>query len=172
MDQRDDLRASDADRQAVGDILRNALDEGRLDLHEYDERLQRAYAAKTYADLKGLLTDLPATVDPGRSQVAQAPPVAAPSSATPTPASGLALRQWLLAIWGAYLKVVAVTVAIWLATSLVSGANYFWPIWVAGPWGAVLLVSTVSGQMGGGPRRWHGPGHSGPYAAGRVHRGC
>ena len=56
---RDEMRAADADRQAVADKLRAALDEGRLDLHEYDERLQRAYAAKTYGDLDGLLTDLP-----------------------------------------------------------------------------------------------------------------
>ena len=46
---RDEMRAADADRQAVADNLKSALDEGRLDLHEYDERLQRAYAAKTYA---------------------------------------------------------------------------------------------------------------------------
>ena len=53
------MRAADADRQAVADRLRAALDEGRLDLHEYDERLQRAYAAKTYGELDGLLADLP-----------------------------------------------------------------------------------------------------------------
>ena len=56
------MRAGDADRQAVADKLRGALEEGRLDLHEYDERLQRAYAAKTYGDLNGLLDDLPDTV--------------------------------------------------------------------------------------------------------------
>ena len=39
--------------------LRVALDEGRLDLHGYDERLQRAYAAKTYGELQALLSDLP-----------------------------------------------------------------------------------------------------------------
>ena len=44
---RDEMRAADADRQAVADQLKAALDEGRLDLHEYDERLQQAYAAKT-----------------------------------------------------------------------------------------------------------------------------
>ena len=64
------MRAGDADRQAVADKLRGALDEGRLDLHEYDERLQRAYAAKTYGDLNGLLDDLPDTVPASRSQVA------------------------------------------------------------------------------------------------------
>jgi hypothetical protein len=42
-----ELRAGDADRERVAERLRLALDEGRLNLHEYDERLQEAYAAKT-----------------------------------------------------------------------------------------------------------------------------
>ena len=42
---RDEMRAGDADRQAVADRLKTALDEGRLDLNEYDERLQKTYAA-------------------------------------------------------------------------------------------------------------------------------
>ena len=53
---RDEMRAADSDRQAVADKLKKALDEGRLDLAEYDERLQRAYAAKTYggSELPGI----------------------------------------------------------------------------------------------------------------------
>src|SRR5690606_40199076 len=34
-----DLRASDADRERVADILREALAEGRLDMEEFGERL-------------------------------------------------------------------------------------------------------------------------------------
>jgi hypothetical protein len=158
MDQRGDMRASDADRQSVADQLRRALDEGRLDLHEYDERLQRAYASKTYEELGSLLTDLPGAVRPERSRLAAAspPPVA---STTGTPSSPVlpGRRGWLLAAWSIYLRVVAVTTGIWLVTSIASGElRDFWPIWVAGPWGAVLLVSTVGGLLGGGPRRWHG----------------
>lgn len=63
------MRAGDSDRQAVVDQLKTALDEGRLDLSEYDERLQRTYAAKTYEDLDGLLDDLPGTVPVRHSQV-------------------------------------------------------------------------------------------------------
>ena len=29
---------------------------------------------------------------------------------------------------------------------------YFWPAWVAGPWGAVLVVRTAAGLTGGEPR--------------------
>jgi hypothetical protein len=30
----------------------------------------------------------------------------------------------------------------------------FWPIWVAGPWGIVLLVGTITGLANGEPQRW------------------
>jgi len=46
-----DLRASDADRERVAQILHNAMGEGRLTLAELDERLQQTYAAKTLGDL-------------------------------------------------------------------------------------------------------------------------
>ena len=72
MDGRDGMRAADSDRAAVADRLRVALDEGRLDLHEYDERLQRAYAARTYGDLEVLLTDLPPVTPAQRSGLAPA----------------------------------------------------------------------------------------------------
>ncbi len=53
------MRASDADRYKIADRLKAALDEGRLSLHEYDDRVREAWAARTYADLHGLVTDLP-----------------------------------------------------------------------------------------------------------------
>ncbi|WP_225831778.1 DUF1707 domain-containing protein [Streptomyces sp. NK08204] len=55
-----DLRASDADRERVAEILRDALAEGRLDMEEFEERLEAAYTARTYADLAPLTRDLPA----------------------------------------------------------------------------------------------------------------
>jgi len=54
------LRVSDEDRHKVAEILREAAGEGRLDLDELDERLEAAYAAKTYAELVPLTVDLPA----------------------------------------------------------------------------------------------------------------
>ncbi|MEJ2884816.1 DUF1707 SHOCT-like domain-containing protein [Actinomycetospora aeridis] len=57
-----ELRAGDADREAVAEILRTALGEGRLELTEVDERLAQTYAARTYADLEPLVADLPATL--------------------------------------------------------------------------------------------------------------
>jgi Domain of unknown function (DUF1707) len=53
------LRASDADRDAVIDRLREAAGEGRLEPDELEERVDRALRARTYGDLGALLADLP-----------------------------------------------------------------------------------------------------------------
>ena len=54
-----DLRASDADRERVAEVLRDALAEGRLDMGEFEERLDAAYRARTYGELAPLTRDLP-----------------------------------------------------------------------------------------------------------------
>jgi hypothetical protein len=106
---REEMRAADADRHAVADKLRAALDEGRLDLHEYDERLQQAYAAKTYGELDLLLTDLPNVA-----------PVPVPSATVAAPAGRdkHVTAQWLMHIWSSWLPAVTITTAIWLVASL------------------------------------------------------
>jgi hypothetical protein len=53
------LRCSDADREAVADVLRVAAGDGRLSLEELEERLEHTYQARTYADLEPVLADLP-----------------------------------------------------------------------------------------------------------------
>jgi len=57
---RGNLRASDADRERVANILREAAGDGRLTMEELDERLDAVYAAKTYAELEPITRDLPA----------------------------------------------------------------------------------------------------------------
>ncbi|THA73194.1 DUF1707 domain-containing protein [Streptomyces sp. A0642] len=52
------MRASDADREAVVEQLREAAAEGRIDLCELDERLGQALTAKTHAELAPLTEDL------------------------------------------------------------------------------------------------------------------
>jgi hypothetical protein len=54
------LRASDADRDAVAERLRQAAVEGRLEPDELEERLHTALRARTYGDLSTVLSDLPA----------------------------------------------------------------------------------------------------------------
>lgn len=63
-----DIRASDADRDRVADILREALAEGRLTTDEHAERIETLYAAKTMGELEPLTRDLPVpgrTAEPG-----------------------------------------------------------------------------------------------------------
>ncbi|WP_324784090.1 DUF1707 SHOCT-like domain-containing protein [Streptomyces sp. H51] len=54
-----DLRASDADRERVAEALRDALAEGRLDMTEFEERLEATYRARTYGELAPITRDLP-----------------------------------------------------------------------------------------------------------------
>ena len=54
-----DLRAADADRERVAEVLRDALAEGRLDMAEFEERLEQTYQARTYGELAPITRDLP-----------------------------------------------------------------------------------------------------------------
>lgn len=56
---RPDLRASDADRQQVADLLGAHAAAGRLTSAEFELRLDRAYAARTGGELAELVRDLP-----------------------------------------------------------------------------------------------------------------
>lgn len=60
------VRASDADRDRVADILREALAEGRLESEEHAERIDGVYRAKTLPELEVLIRDLPAGQRPSR----------------------------------------------------------------------------------------------------------
>ena len=55
-----ELRVGDAEREAVGDILRREHLAGRIDNEELDERVARSLTAKTYNDLDRLIRDFPA----------------------------------------------------------------------------------------------------------------
>ena len=61
------LRVSDAERNAVAERLGAHYSEGRLDQAEFDERVSRAMAAKTRGDLDGLFDDLPEPEPAGAS---------------------------------------------------------------------------------------------------------
>lgn len=53
------LRAADADRERIGERLRGSHAEGRLDMAEFQQRLERCYEAKTLGELGELVRDLP-----------------------------------------------------------------------------------------------------------------
>ena len=93
------LRASHADREQVIETLKAAFVQGRLTKDELDERGERAFAARTYADLAALTADLPAGL-------AAAPPQPR------RPMSGRAKIIW-----------VAIAVAMPIAMSLSNGST-------------------------------------------------
>ena len=138
------LRAADADRHQIADQLKAALDEGRLSLGEYDERVRDAYAARTYADLLVIVADLP---KPGMSaaevSARRAADVAREARRMPVALSIL----WT--IWGA---ITAVNLVVWiLVATTTEGDLYPWPVWFLVP-GAALGAVTVGVQ---GIRRQH-----------------
>ncbi len=59
-------RAGDADREATAERLRQHHAEGRIDVTEFQERLDGTYHAKTVGELRQLVSDLPNDPQPGR----------------------------------------------------------------------------------------------------------
>lgn len=149
--QRDQFRASDDDRERVVGILRDAHAEGRLTRDEFDERLESTYAARTYRELNDLLTDLPAS----GGQLAKS----SAGSVAPKPDPGplrqkarRAARKTLNAMWWFYACAVAINIVVWGMIAIGPGdAPYFWPVWVAGPWGVILLLGELKYRTGGEP---------------------
>ncbi len=143
---REQMRASDADRQAVVDKLRRAHDDGRLTLAEYDDRTKSAYSARTYADLMLLTADLPTvTYPPAVARSTAVDPAAQLSGEVDEPRRDRGSVVWQV-LGSTWFAVSAINLLIWGIISLALGdALYPWWIWVAGPWGAVLLVGWLSG---------------------------
>lgn len=76
-----ELRASDADRDRIADMLREALAEGRLTADEHAERVEGVLAAKTVGELQAFVRDLPAAHE--RRAAPAAAPGRPPAGAIP-----------------------------------------------------------------------------------------
>lgn len=101
------LRVSDRERDEVVTLLRDHAADGRLSPEELDERVERALAARTGSELDALLGDLPYS-RPEREQREER-------------------RDALRGVTG-LVALAVLLVSIWLVT----GAGYFWPIWILG----------------------------------------
>ncbi|PKW13288.1 DUF1707 SHOCT-like domain-containing protein [Saccharopolyspora spinosa] len=125
------MRASDADRQAIAQRLRTGLDEGRLSIVEFDERLQRAYASTTFGELQSLVADLPEPV---------------PAKPSPEIVKQDRDKKKMVKEWRDWASVTFILVAIWAVTSIASGEpHFFWPMIPMGIWAAVNVASMISG---------------------------
>lgn len=134
------MRASDGERERVAAALQEHCAQGRLTVEEFQERLERAYTAKTVGELDALTADLPAEdlhelpVPAHREGGGQLRPqreglVDLPGGPWP----------WL---WGTWAFVSALNLFVWLLLVLTLPADvYPWWLWVAGPWGATQLVA-------------------------------
>jgi Domain of unknown function (DUF1707) len=145
MEDRLDMRASDADRQQVVERLRGALDEGRLKMDEYLERMGLAYEAVTYGDLVPLYRDLPAARPVAKREAAPPPaPAPAPRAEVVKRGAFASLPTPLKVLWTIWATVVSINVVVWVLVSATTAQLiYPWPLWVAGPWGVVLLGVTA-----------------------------
>lgn len=134
------MRASDADRHKIADRLKAALDEGRLSLHEYDDRVRETWAARTYADLHGLVTDLP---QPGLS----AEDVNARRAAQRRRAARK-MPTALMVLWTIWAAVMAVNVVLYVLVDHFDDSTSLhpWPVWLLAP-GSALLAVTVGVQI-------------------------
>jgi hypothetical protein len=153
-DKRRRMRVSDSERQAVVEVLKMALDDGRLKMDEYVERMEKAYEALTIGDLEQLHDDLPtgAPASPAIPAPAPAPapqPVylvnSQPPVPPPTPHPGLRgayvdLPGGLKVLWTILFAAVAINVVVWVLVGVTTASfPYPWPLWVAGPAGAALF---------------------------------
>jgi hypothetical protein len=133
------LRIGNAERELVVQRVQDAFAEGRLDAEELQQRLDAVYRARTMGELTPLTADLP---------VPQSRSLADPRPArVPRPQRPVARRRVptaLRILWIIWITAVAVNVAAWLVVCVTTGdLIYAWPLWVAGPAGAALLVLTV-----------------------------
>ena len=93
-----EMLASEADREATQDVLKQAFEDERLNQDEFEARIGKAVAARTQGDLAALTRDLP-------------------RPATPPPATRPSRRIWLLAGGAVALVVVAIIAITQLSSS-------------------------------------------------------
>ena len=84
------MRAATADRERAVDVLKAGFAEGRLTQEEYNDRMGRAYAARTYGELAALTADLPAGPLPVWPVAAYPPPTGTNSMAVASMVLGVA----------------------------------------------------------------------------------
>lgn len=144
------IRASDADRERAATLLREHHAEGRLNPEEFNDRLDRVFAAKTIGELDALLADLPG-IDLYRLPAAgirPAPPGAQRSRAGRPASRGGALEPrghgtvspQRAVTWAAWAAISSLLFVAWLGVGLISGGAAWvpWFLLVVVPWGMII----------------------------------
>lgn len=135
-----DMRASDGDRDKFADLLRENYAVGRLSQDELNERLEAVYEAKTLGGLQRLTADLP------EHDLYDLPiPATQKASLAPVSKHTSLYHTGLKASWATWASVNMVCFVIWALTSLDGSIEDPWFLWVAGPWGAIILAGQLFG---------------------------
>jgi Domain of unknown function (DUF1707) len=146
------IRASDADRDRIATALRENLADGRLTTEEFDERLDKALAAKTLGELEGLMTDLPGT---GVSERADPSPDRA--DANPPSRRGR-FYPAQRTVWGSVLAIGVLLLLIWLISEARGSLSF---LWVAAALAVLIVARRITGirprseRKSARPRRQH-----------------
>ena len=119
------VRIGDAERDAAVEKLREHLVAGRLSMEEFDDRMAKAVAAKTSADLDPLFADLPR--DPNAVDgVSVWRPPAPPASTRQTTLR--TVQRWMMAVtplvivlWVLNVPKMWVIIVIWIVVFVVLG---------------------------------------------------
>jgi hypothetical protein len=111
-----EVRAGDRDRERTAALLGQALAQGYVSMGDFEDRLQRTFAARTTSGLRALTADLPVAAlrrhDPRRRAARNA-----------------AARRSVQIHLGAYLAMAVIVLTVWFMVGVTAGAWYFWPIW-------------------------------------------
>ncbi|MBV9204459.1 MAG: DUF1707 domain-containing protein [Actinobacteria bacterium] len=123
------LRASDADREQTIGTLKAAFVQGRLTKDEFDARIAQTLAARTYAELATVTSDIPAPP----SQPRPGPPRRRPGNAVRWGTSGFVAPALVAVAFalasggkGAYGAVVFVMAFVYFVFWLSAGADLLW----------------------------------------------
>lgn len=122
-----EMRVGNPERTALTEILRSAVDQGYIDLDEYEKRVDVLLAAKTVGDAEAVLVDLPAYQQILNAQEPE-------KSETP---------DWIKWLWFGVSIPIGINLGVWLILFFTIGAVYFWPVWVAVPLIVVATALTV-----------------------------
>ena len=148
------MRASDADRAVVTDVLSEAYALGQIDAEEFDERTEAAGRLKTLGEVPDLVQDLivvdvddqePAELSSTARAQALARLEADRVPITPEQIEAAAQKYYKDRVRQSLLGLIAgpagVTIGIWAFSSIVSSQFiFFWPIFVIIP----MLLGAIS----------------------------
>lgn len=138
----DTMRASDADRERVIEALRQHTADGRLTMDEFEQRVGDVFAARTYAELRPVLRELPPLPSPPSTDDRAGSAGAAARSAMPE------VRRRI----GSLARPAAIAAVAVVAVTLIAQGAWWvvFPLW----WFVLPVLGFGRGRHGRKPCGW------------------